>query len=497
MSDDVAVRPLSVFPTILENELNISSEIPVAPPNEPTANAPRAVLRGTEVLSPCKAEVGIGFETVHQIIETNLRILENPPTVVTAHNEAIRRIDNYLGNDMEALEAARVAITNVLFHSVRLRQWEIIFHGTEKDVEGGTIGRLSAFQLSPRNEDWRVYVTTDGVVVSRGLNSPIFTVLGGEDAEALFNTLENVRKALASGDFFKDDDDQWEDYNIESDDVPLGIAAHLVLEDDLTPEEVRASGDKIRMAEMLTSFTRNSNEYPFYANRVLELIAAAKAFPDWNYNPVDKVFGLYLDTTWYIRLTERETDIFRDQTRFDVASGKNATKLYHMVLEAQKHESSEQIDADDDSCEDLFGNLDLSAVEDGDGEEPASFFADANTVDTFGLTDKAPIQPETPVETHVAPPLSQQEYCEPPQAKEPEPMTQRPDDNKPTTIDPRTVSKDPLKFLKSAEGRVLTVMEACIQNDAQREAIKTLIKKEFRTVMSRYGKTSSPDEEID
>ena len=49
-------------------------------------------------------------------------------------------------------------------------------------------------------------------------------------------------------------------------------------------------------------------------------------------------------------------------------------------------------------------------------------------------------------------------------------------------------SPAPLQFLKSVEGRVLTIMEAAIPDKEQRNAIKTLIKKEFRREMSKAGR---------
>jgi hypothetical protein len=49
-----------------------------------------------------------------------------------------------------------------------------------------------------------------------------------------------------------------------------------------------------------------------------------------------------------------------------------------------------------------------------------------------------------------------------------------------------------LKFLKNVQGRVLTIMEAAIPNPAQCEALKTLIKKEFRREITRY-KNSDPE----
>lgn len=44
----------------------------------------------------------------------------------------------------------------------------------------------------------------------------------------------------------------------------------------------------------------------------------------------------------------------------------------------------------------------------------------------------------------------------------------------------QAADKGTLQYLKSVEGRVLTVLEAAFSNDGQREAVKSLIKKEFR-----------------
>lgn len=53
----------------------------------------------------------------------------------------------------------------------------------------------------------------------------------------------------------------------------------------------------------------------------------------------------------------------------------------------------------------------------------------------------------------------------------------------------------PLSYLRSVEGRVLTIMEAAIPNDAQRDAIKTLIKKEFRREMTKANRGSFASDE--
>jgi hypothetical protein len=52
-----------------------------------------------------------------------------------------------------------------------------------------------------------------------------------------------------------------------------------------------------------------------------------------------------------------------------------------------------------------------------------------------------------------------------------------------------------LSYLKSVEGRVLTIMEAAIPNDQQRDAIKTLIKKEFRREMTKANRGSFASDE--
>jgi hypothetical protein len=57
----------------------------------------------------------------------------------------------------------------------------------------------------------------------------------------------------------------------------------------------------------------------------------------------------------------------------------------------------------------------------------------------------------------------------------------------------QAAEKGTLSYLKSVEGRVLTVLEAAISSDSQREAVKTLIKKEFRREMNKVNRV--PDEE--
>jgi hypothetical protein len=474
----------------VSSEISVISPIQPSPEILPISNAPRAVLKGAETLSQCKAEIGVSFYNVYHIIESNLRILENPAKV--SSRDSGNRIDNYLAIDTETLEQARVNITNVLFHSVRLNEWQMIFRGVETKAEGAPTIRLEAFELKgPRAEEWLVRVTPDEVTISRPEGLITYTLLESEGATALFTTLECVKTALASGDFFKDDDEEWEDCNVESDDDPLSISAHLYLEDDLTPEQIRAAGTKAGLTEMLDSLIRDTRVYPLFANRILELIVATRDFSDWDFNPVDMVLGLHLGNNQYIRLTESLTSIFRDNTGFNIATGKNAKTVYGIVMAAKGVKPLNSVEDADDSDGGLFESLDLTATEES---EEAALFAQPDTIDTFGMeaiNRQESAAPKGEIET--APPSPQQEPVQP---KEPESMTQNSEDNKPATVDTRTVNKDPLKFLKSAEGRVLSVMEACIPNDTQREAIKTLIKKEFRSVMNRYGKVSN-DEEID
>jgi hypothetical protein len=53
--------------------------------------------------------------------------------------------------------------------------------------------------------------------------------------------------------------------------------------------------------------------------------------------------------------------------------------------------------------------------------------------------------------------------------------------------------KGTIQYLKSVEGRVLTVLEAAISSDSQREAVKSLIKKEFRREMNRVNRLEDED----
>jgi hypothetical protein len=50
-----------------------------------------------------------------------------------------------------------------------------------------------------------------------------------------------------------------------------------------------------------------------------------------------------------------------------------------------------------------------------------------------------------------------------------------------------------IQYLKSVEGRVLTVLEAAFSSPEQREAVKSLIKKEFRREMNKVNRL--PDED--
>jgi hypothetical protein len=49
--------------------------------------------------------------------------------------------------------------------------------------------------------------------------------------------------------------------------------------------------------------------------------------------------------------------------------------------------------------------------------------------------------------------------------------------------------KDTIQYLKSVQGRVLTVLEAAFSSTEQREAVKTLIRKEFRREMNKVNNT--------
>lgn len=57
----------------------------------------------------------------------------------------------------------------------------------------------------------------------------------------------------------------------------------------------------------------------------------------------------------------------------------------------------------------------------------------------------------------------------------------------------QAAEKGTLQYLKSVEGRVLTVLEAAFSSTEQREAVKSLIKKEFRREMNRVNRL--PDED--
>ena len=54
--------------------------------------------------------------------------------------------------------------------------------------------------------------------------------------------------------------------------------------------------------------------------------------------------------------------------------------------------------------------------------------------------------------------------------------------------------KGTLDFLRSVEGRVLTVLEAALPDKEHRNAVKTLIKKEFRREMNRVNRVGSEEE---
>ena len=62
-----------------------------------------------------------------------------------------------------------------------------------------------------------------------------------------------------------------------------------------------------------------------------------------------------------------------------------------------------------------------------------------------------------------------------------------------SAADVQAEEKGTIRYLKSVEGRVLTIMEAAFPNESQREAVKSLIKKEFRREMSRVNR--QPDED--
>ena len=82
-----------------------------------------------------------------------------------------------------------------------------------------------------------------------------------------------------------------------------------------------------------------------------------------------------------------------------------------------------------------------------------------------------PAPPPVPVETPTTEVLTPEEGT----------MAEKPKD--------KTQECLPLNLLKSVEGRILTIMEAAIPSDTQREAIKTLIKKEFRREMNKINST--------
>jgi hypothetical protein len=79
-----------------------------------------------------------------------------------------------------------------------------------------------------------------------------------------------------------------------------------------------------------------------------------------------------------------------------------------------------------------------------------------------------------------------------------EPMKIEPKDENNTRVhegyseaDQQAAEKGTLQYLKSVQGRVLTIMEAAFPNDEQRNAVKTLVKKEFRREMERVNRAGA------
>ena len=65
---------------------------------------------------------------------------------------------------------------------------------------------------------------------------------------------------------------------------------------------------------------------------------------------------------------------------------------------------------------------------------------------------------------------------------------------KEATMKEKPVQKiDSLQLLKGVEGRVLTIMEAAFPNEGQREAVKSLIRKEFRREMNKINRVQDED----
>jgi len=71
----------------------------------------------------------------------------------------------------------------------------------------------------------------------------------------------------------------------------------------------------------------------------------------------------------------------------------------------------------------------------------------------------------------------------------------KPEETKPT--DAQATEKSTLNYLKSVEGRVLTVLEAALPDKEHRQAVKTLIKKEFRRTMNQVNRIQVPSEDED
>ena len=181
-------------------------------------------------------------------------------------------------------------------------------------------------------------------------------------------------------------------------------------------------------------------------------VPAEPAYEIWN-----------IKETIRVLVTQKTVEIMRGLMRYSIADGMDAAALFNGVKHAQEavQAALARTGAADVSDEEFFKPL---------SEEEQVQQMDAVLSDNYDPHHSAAANQTAEQE---ASEVQTEEY--------------------PLKADPkqqaRSMSEDRAqRHLKSLQGRVLTIMEAAISDKSQRDAVKTLVNKEFRREMEKVGR---------
>lgn len=455
---------------------------------------------------------------------------------------------NNTANDLTLVRNSGPAqlIRNAIHQSVRFSEWKF-------NVSG------NCFQLETLDKVWYVQVTGDKgwykesftgtekeedetnlrsvfysvggdttsealVVVCRGLTS--YPLYDRDEANNLFETIRHAQHTIQMSLLqVRTPHIPWE----ETDDEPTGenLQAQLDIVDLDTAEIKNLHHLTVAIEEFMSGVKSGYGgtseddsspatcnytwDYTHYTIPILDTLVESLDLPEWKFIPggVDSP-SMYLLWTekdsWLLRVRREDTTFYRQgRDPFPVADGKNARLLYDLFSGEGKpfRESNDDDDVFGEVVGDYVPEEVLKGVKTANTDED-DFFVDTTMDEALNsetLEEKrAEETTKENEETMKADTPNQDVECQSCFDEEGSTKCVRPS-HKPkteyrgTTVDAQAAEKGTINYLKSVEGRVLTVLEAALSDKGQRDAVKTLIKKEFRRTMNQVNRAQTPNDE--